>query len=94
MSVPRRTHRTASRMAILRSVTKRAQRRPFNGPSSLPLGTRCLTQTQELRFSLRRPRGFTKSSSAVAAERPSHSELLHAAYAVVLSPASRYRRVQ
>src|SRR5882757_10744675 len=87
-------HRTASPMAILPLATKRARRRPFNGPSSLPLETRCSTQTQKLRFSLRKPRGFIKSSSAVDAERPGHSELLHAAYAVVLSPATRHRRVQ
>src|SRR6267142_1811193 len=80
-----RMHRTASLMAILPLATKRARRRPYNGPSSLPLETRWSTQTQKLRFSLRKPRGFIKSSSAVDAERPGHSELLHAAYAVVLS---------
>src|SRR5882757_608749 len=87
-------HRTASPMAILPLATKRARRRPFNVPSSLPLETRFSTQTQKLRFSLRKPHGFIKSSSAVDAERPGHSELLHAAYAVVLSPATRHRRVQ
>src|SRR5260221_2242085 len=62
----RRTHRTASPMDILPSATKRAQRRPFDAPSSLTPATRCLTQSQERRFSLRKTRDFTKSSSAVA----------------------------